>query len=228
MLDVGMREFLAFMLRLPDGHARRLLRLQYVQEASIFVIPDLEEWVAVEEDVHAASVLRDALKALMSGARPGAGCERGHVRSLRRTVGYRRSIRRVADLPEPRRTAAAAHVSADEPSGCGWQRPVCELPPAGWLRIFGATSRDTGDEHQAVADAGGLPDAERVGRPAPRLVVPIVGMGDRPLRRPQHFQPCQARQGARLLGGRPACRCRPGLRPDPPEHLVRYCGGCGG
>ncbi len=67
MLDVDMREFLVFMLRLPDGHARRLLRLHYVQEASIFVIPDLEEWVAVEEDVHAASVLRDALKALMSG-----------------------------------------------------------------------------------------------------------------------------------------------------------------
>ena len=67
MRDADMREFLALTLSLPDGDARRLLRRQYVREASISVVRDLEEWVAAEEDVHAAGVLRDALKALMSG-----------------------------------------------------------------------------------------------------------------------------------------------------------------
>ncbi len=67
MRDADMREFLALTLSLPDGDARRLFRRQYVREASISVVRDLEEWVAAEEDVHAAGVLRDALKALMSG-----------------------------------------------------------------------------------------------------------------------------------------------------------------
>ncbi len=67
MRDADMREFLALTLSLPDGDARRLLRRQYVREASISVIRDLAEWVAAEEDVHAAGVLREASKALMSG-----------------------------------------------------------------------------------------------------------------------------------------------------------------
>ena len=67
MRDADMREFLALTLSLPDGDARRLFRRQYVREASISVVRDLEEWVAAEEDVHAAGVLGEALKALMSG-----------------------------------------------------------------------------------------------------------------------------------------------------------------